>query len=511
LTTAAKVDPELGDTSILEISRPTAERKLMHLADKIFSLSDQLQFAAASGDHNPMHVDPVASRRTQAGAPVVHGIHLLLWSLNAFAAKRVGAPPLRRLRAEFKRLVYLDETASVRISESDERRARLSVITADGVKSEFTLEFGTPEKIAPSWPATLSGTLPHSTTPMVPDLAQISGMKGRLPLNFSAKDAADFFPHATTWMGQRSIAALAATSHLVGMICPGLHSIYSDLALEFCVPVELIANDLAFCVTKVNPRFGLVVEEVVSAGFSATVRAFLRQPPVSQPSMQSLAGLVAPDEFAGTFSLIVGGSRGLGELTAKLIASGGGRIAITWQSGRDDAERIATEIRHAGGQCETLRYDAREDAASQLAALADTPGHVYYFATSIISRARAAIYAPKRLAEFLSIYVDGFWLLTQALRARKPAISLFYPSTVFVDERSPGLTEYAMAKAAGETLCADINTELSPTHVTVKRLPRMPTDQTASLIALDYENPLHVLLPIVREVQARRAVNAPPE
>jgi hypothetical protein len=413
------------------------------------------------------------------------------------------------MRAEFKRLVYLDEIASVKISDADERRTRLSVTTAEGVKSDFTLEFGTPDQVAASWPATVSNTLPLGPTPLAPDITRISEMKGRLPLSLSANHAANLFPDATRWLGAKTISALAGTSHLVGMICPGLHSIYSDLSLEFCAPGNALTDDLAFRVTKLNPRFGLVVEEVVGAQFSGSIRAFLRQPPVSQPALRSLAGLVAPDEFAGTFSLIVGGSRGLGELTAKLIAAGGGRVAITWQSGRDDAERIAAEIRAAGGRCETLRYDAREDAASQLAALADTPSHAYYFATTMISRARGAIYAPKRLAEFLCIYVDGFWLLTQALRARDPAISLFYPSTVFVDARDPGLTEYAMAKAAGETLCQDINTELSPTHVTVRRLPRMPTDQTASLIALDHEDPLRVLLPIVREVQSRRAVNAP--
>ncbi len=61
--------------------------------------------------------------------------------------------------------------------------------------------------------------------------------------------------------------------------------------------------------------------------------SFARVPPVEQPTMRSLAGLVAPTEFAGCVALIVGGSRGLGELTAKLISSGGGRVIVTWQTG----------------------------------------------------------------------------------------------------------------------------------------------------------------------------------
>ena len=33
---------------------------------------------------------------------------------------------------------------------------------------------------------------------------------------------------------------------------------------------------------------------------------------------------------------------------------------------------------------------------------------------------------------------------------------MFYPSTVFVQDRPQEMTEYAMSKAAGEILCADI-------------------------------------------------------
>jgi len=106
------------------------------------------------------------------------------------------------------------------------------------------------------------------------------------------------------------------------------------------------------------------------------------------------------------------------------------------------------------------------------------------------------------LKEFLSVYVDGFWNLCQALRRRQPRLSLFYPSSVAVTERPKGMTEYTMAKAAGEILCTDMNSCLGPSHVTVSRLPRLPTDQTASITPAESADPLETMLPIIREVQS---------
>jgi hypothetical protein len=67
------------------------------------------------------------------------------------------------------------------------------------------------------------------------------------------------------------------------------------------------------------------------------------------------------------------------------------------------------------------------------------------------------------------------------------------------------MTEYAMAKAAGEVLCADIQSSESPGQILVRRLPRLPTDQTASLLKIETAEPISVMLPIVREVNANQS------
>jgi hypothetical protein len=59
-----------------------------------------------------------------------------------------------------------------------------------------------------------------------------------------------------------------------------------------------------------------------------------------------------------------------------------------------------------------------------------------------------------------------------------------------------------MAKAAGETLCSEMNLAWAPLRVAVGRLPRLPTDQTASVMETKFPSPVACLLPFVREAQS---------
>jgi hypothetical protein len=473
----------------------------MKLAQRVFSQTDQEQFAAASGDRNPMHMDALQARRTQAGAPVVHGVHLLLWALDSLAAAQPDLPPLSGLDAHFNRFVYLEERVEVVLTKQGPTSARLSIVGDEVLRTKITIAFGAPEEGSLSWPSSNLPLHPSTQAVLNRSFEQLSGLAGLLPFSMTPQEAERLFPSATKWLSASRIAALASSSNLVGMVCPGLHSIYAGLSFRSC-GASAPQNHLAFRVMETDPRFQSAEMEIAGGGFFGAVRSFVRTPPVEQASMAALATLVGPKEFAGSVALIVGGSRGLGELTAKLIATGGGQVIVTWNTGRADAERVADEIQSAGGRCKTLAYNARRPSAEQLEMLSETPTHAYYFATPNIYRAQSEIFVAERLKEFETVYVDGFWQLARDLRGRQPNISLFYPSTVYVTERPQGMTEYAMAKSAGEVLCAEMNRSLAPLHVEVRRLPRLPTDQTASVMPAETTLPIEVMLPIIRDVQS---------
>ena len=466
-------------------------------AKRKFNMEDQKAFGLASGDVNPMHMDALFARRTQAGAPVVHGIHLLLWALESLASADPHLPELERIEARFQKFVYVDENVALQIA-GDASAKTLTIISGGQPTCDFTLTFGETSNISPPMLDLKAPTIQPQGQPIELSLDQMSEQSGNLA--FKPTDAiSQMFPAASNRIGVHRVATLAASSNLVGMVCPGLHSIYSSLTLNTYREADEKPS-LAYQVTMTSPLFRVVQMQVKGGGLTGTIQSFARMPPVQQLSMEDVRRMVGPQEFAGSTALVIGGSRGLGELTAKLVAAGGGKVIISYRVGREDAEATAQDIRSQGGRCEIVAYDSLKGADQIPQNLA--PTHLYYYASPAIGGAQPLLFEQARFEAFSATYVDSFWRLIQTLQKREPRLSIFYPSTVFVAERPKGMTEYAMAKAAGETLCADINENFGPLHITVSRLPKLATDQTASIVPTETPPAVEVILPIVREVQS---------
>jgi hypothetical protein len=80
---------------------------------------------------------------------------------------------------------------------------------------------------------------------------------------------------------------------------------------------------------------------------------------------------------------------------------------------------------------------------------------------------------------------------------------------VFVDDHKREMTEYSMAKAAGEMLCADLDRFGNGPRIVVSRLPALSTDQTATVVPIETGDPAQAMLPIVREMQKLIRKGAP--
>jgi NAD(P)-dependent dehydrogenase (short-subunit alcohol dehydrogenase family) len=465
------------------------------IATRQFQLADQHRFAALTGDANPMHVDPVAARRTQFGAAVVHGVHGLMWALDAAATSGVDLKGLRGLTARFVRPILVGDTVEAQLGgTADDVKIELIAGSVSCTSIRMQRE---PPKLPPEWPA-VQAVSPLRTAAHDVTLQQMQGLEGAF--EFAGPGLAAAFPAAAEALGLPALEGLAASTYIVGMETPGLYSLYSRLvaALE----PEPARKRVDYRVALADPNYRVVDVLMRAPGLNAKLNTFARVPPVEPASLAAIRAAVKPGEFAGQRALVIGGSRGLGAATAKIIAAGGGKVAITYANGAAEAEQVAADIRAGGGDCEVLRYDATGSADQiDLARLA--PNAIYYFATGPIWRRKAQGFDDGVLRDFLRIHVDGFVALAKAARAKVAGrLALFYPSSVYVAEPPADLHEYAQAKRMGETAAADLAASLAETSVVVERLPAVATDQNATVVAVNTISPVDAMLPHVRRMQA---------
>jgi len=463
------------------------------LARRVFGMEDQQGFARLSGDANPIHVDPVAARRTVVGAVVVHGVHTALWALEALAVARPElAARARGLEARFPKPLYPGEAAAVFLTEISQTQAKLSVRAGEKTVAAVTL----PLDAGPCTPVAEDADLPlmPAGTPADVDFTAMKGMTGTVDVAASPDDFDAAFPHAAAIYGAARLRGIAACSRLVGMVCPGLRSVFSRLALEWS---DEGAARVSYAVTETDERFNLVRMTVGGAGLSGRIEAFSPPPPAAPLSMAALKQLVGQGTFTGQRALVIGGSRGLGALTARLLAAGGAaEVVVTYAVGREEAEAVADDIRAAGGHARAMRYDATQAAAAQLAELkGNLPTHLYYFASGRIARAKAADFEEELFADFQSIYVQGFKDICGALHGMGAGeMKVFYPSSVFVESKPPDMAEYVKAKAEGESLCAVVPLLFPGLSVVMERLPRLPTEQNAAIAPQELPDAVEVLL-----------------
>jgi hypothetical protein len=464
-----------------------------------FQDDDQHLFARMSGDFNPMHMDPVAARRTPAGEPVVHGMHAVLWALDILA-RDAGLGALVSIAVVLNRFIPLNCSVAIRVTQPAGDMLSAEIVSEDIAMISLRLKLGQCDRAAA--PDRFLDLPPAEMTSALEEPMDLKGARGWLSPASDAQELTAAFPALAEAIGVERVIGLALLSTLVGMVCPGLHSIFSSFQVDLTDGV-LARAGIGFRVSVTDPRFRIVRMEIGGSGIQGKVSALMRMPPARLPSMTALAGTVEPDLFAGHRVLVVGGSRGLGALSARLIASGGGKVIVTYATGAADAAAVATDIRaHRGdAACALLALDVTLGMERQIAAIEGPVTGLLYFATPRIGRQKASVFSPELLKEFLLYYVHGFATLTALLLARAAAarLAVLFPSSVLVAERPENLTEYAMAKAAGEILAVDLAAAEPRLHMVVNRLPRLPTDQNATIVRQETEDPVTTLLPLMIE------------
>ncbi len=475
---------------------------------RVFTLADQVAFAELSGDYNPMHIDLVAARRLLFGRPVVHGIHAVLWAIDVLLDEHYaasGSPvTLEILSVDFRSPMLVGEPIDLKIVRAELDTFTIEISSRTATAAVINLSIAADKAEIP--PDAMPDSLPDRLPCREPLPGDVKSAAGTLPLYLSLGPASAMFPTVTRLLDRSQFASLLASTRLVGMEMPGLHSLYTGL--------DLTGSDrkldpvLTYAAVEYDERFAMVLNlSVTSPGFKGRIATAFRPAPTRQASAAELKKRINAGEFAGERALIIGGSRGLGEIAVKLLVAGGADVRFTYYKGAADADRVIADAASmdmdppAIARVSTFAFDVYKQTVDLAEALAGwKPTLLCYFATPAISSAASNQFAASRFAEFCSCYIDGFLRVFDVVSG--DLRSVLYPSSSAIEELPPNMGEYAAAKAAAENLCLFLEKANPAVRFHTPRYSRLATDQTASVLAVETGDANAVVLDSLRRIRA---------
>jgi FkbH-like protein len=455
-----------------------------------FSTDEVSTFAAWSGDHNPLHVDAAAARRTAFGHPVVHG---MLTTIRALAGRNtVGADPLRRLDVEFRNAITPGADCTIERQPSTTGTV-LSVVT--GGTSAMTLRInpdGEPSAVDLGWTTTVGASahrVPSSgQQPADLDIGdfqttrEIIGTYHTAPVPGLYLEGGSLRPlHARV---------LALCSYVIGMETPGLRSLFTRLQLDFADDIEDRPTLLYRVRTvRLDPHFRLLdlrLEVVTPDGAfvaAGDLRSYVRfMPNAIDPVAVRRQLSSAARQLGGKVALITGGTRGLGAEITTALAMAGCDVYASFHSDRAAADELDRVLRDAGAAVTLLEGDAgdRSWCASALSEILARHGQLDILVLNACAPPSVLRFGPDS-ADAWNAYIAANLPLAQVpLATCLPALAAAKGTVVgisssFVADAPAGFGHYVALKQATESMIRTAVREVDGVAAMLARPPRLQT------------------------------------
>ena len=459
-----------------------AQKFGVSIGSKIFTLNDQYQFARFSGDSNPIHIDPILARRTMAGECIVHGVNGLMCAINYLAKhNRIS---INHFDVKFSKTIPL----GIQVNFFwDSGKNKLTIVYEDAVYTSILVTLGS---ILKDSDISNIKTAEPLVSPRNKNLEECSEIiREELIYRGNIEVGKILFPYLFERYGDIFAIELALTSEIVGMQIPGLNSLFLSMKGKFSEVNSNSFYELVSC----NSKFGVMKLIVQGRRLIAQIEAFYRPSLINLPSIERIAKSIKCSEFKNVNALIIGGSRGLGEITAKIITSGGGKVTISYNLGEEDARNLQQELLNFGGSCDIIQLKIEDKFYLPEAKF----NQIYYFPTPKVKTEDPNIPNLKLENLYQYFYVDAFRNLLNQVLKRNMLTSIFYPSSTFLDNPPKNFSKYVDAKLKGEQVCREFQ-ETKFMQIICPRLPRMATDQTLGLLTESFKDSVNVMYPLIQ-------------
>lgn len=184
--------------------------------------------------------------------------------------------------------------------------------------------------------------------------------------------------------------------------------------------------------------------------------------------------------LAGRRALVTGGSRGIGAEIVRRLAFDGAAVAFTYGASVSDADKVVVDVSRGGGRVLPIRADSTD--AGQIASAVDETATRLGGLDILVNNAGVAHVAPAEsfpLEEFdrlVAVNVRGVFVAIQcALPHLGDGGRIINIGSINADRVPvPGLSVYAMTKAAVAGLTRALARELGPRGITVNNIQPGP-------------------------------------
>lgn len=187
---------------------------------------------------------------------------------------------------------------------------------------------------------------------------------------------------------------------------------------------------------------------------------------------------------------MTGGSRGIGRAACLGLAREGAAVAVHYNRGREEAERVAEEIGAAGGRATCVQADVTEpdEVERMIEAVAGFAGpgglHVLFNNAGIYPAGSLETLSVEEWDRVIAVNVRGPFLCTKAalpLLKRAQRARVINIGSVMPFLGTPGFIHYSTAKAALSGFTHSLARELAEYGITVNCIvPSMVATETAN-------------------------------
>mgnify|MGYP001393208400 CR=1 FL=1 len=444
---------------------------ILIIGERSFSLQDQLNFADYSGDCNPIHVDTIDSRKTLIGYCVVHGINGLLWALECVIKR--SKINIKSVKVRFIKPIPID-TLVICLWKPSEKNIQL---VSKHNSIFYSIFYDVFEEFENKKKGYILPLLNIKETPTVIDFGGLSTEKHyQNKFGGNSIKGDQNYLELSSALTSELVYEISLLSNIVGMQIPGLHSLFVECEI-FLFDEKICSNPYYKIITK-DERFGLINLEYVGCNLRSRMTTIER--PHYQPKTIDEISKKVPKsiDLGNQKILVIGGSRGIGAAFAKVASILGADLSITFASGFADANNVATEINSFCDKVVTiLPLDVK--SSSDIDNTSFEYDTLVYFASPKISPTEYG-FDQGLFESFYTFYCKSFEAIAKRF-SEQGGLTVYWPSTIFLDDNNNKFQEYVAAKSIGEKICEKL---LETTNLTVffPRLAKISTDQTLSLI-----------------------------